>query len=40
MYRSFFAFDFLDNSGGLLDNSDGDSLFHVSDGESSEWWIF
>jgi hypothetical protein len=25
---------------GGLDDSDGDSLLHVSDGESSEWWEF
>lgn len=24
---------------GFLDNTDGNSLFHVSDGESSEWWV-
>jgi len=25
---------------GLLDDTDGDGLFHVSDCESSEWWEF
>ena len=31
-----FTFDFL---GGLLDDTDGDGLFHVSDGESSKWSV-
>ena len=25
--------------GGLLDDTDGDGLFHVSDGESSKWSV-
>ncbi len=25
--------------GDFLDNTDGNGLFHVSDGESSEWWV-
>jgi len=24
---------------GFLDDTDSDSLFHVSDSESSEWWV-
>lgn len=24
---------------GFLDNTDGNGLLHVSDGESTEWWI-
>lgn len=30
-WKSFFGF----NSGNFLDNSDGNGLFHISDGESS-----
>ena len=36
---------FLSSGGGGLlsdglDDTNGDGLFHVSDGESSEWWVF
>ena len=32
------SFDVL--LGGGLDDTDGDGLFHVSDGESAEGWVF
>ena len=36
MYSSFFAFGLGNDSGGLFDDTDGDGLFHISDGESSQ----
>jgi hypothetical protein len=39
-YKQSFLFSFFDGGlGDFSDNSDGDGLFHVSDGESSEGGI-